>query len=89
MEHDYGVYGISVASQLSGIGIQQLRQYEARGLIAPERTSGGTRRYSDHDITRLRRIRHLLDQGVNLAGIAIVMDLQDANHQLRHTRDHD
>jgi DNA-binding transcriptional MerR regulator len=78
-----GVYGISVAAELVGTGVQNLRAYEARGLLEPERTEGGTRRYSANDLDRLRRIGELLDAGVNLAGIAMVMDLQDENTQLR------
>ena len=78
-----GVYGISVAAELVGTGVQNLRAYEARGLLDPERTTGGTRRYSTNDLDRLRRIGDLLDAGLNLAGIAMVMDLQDENHQLR------
>ena len=78
-----GVYGISVAAELVGMGVQTLRLYEARGLLAPERTDGGTRRYSANDLDRLRRIGDLLDAGLNLAGIAMVMDLQDENTQLR------
>lgn len=78
-----GVYGISVAAELVGMGVQTLRLYEARGLLEPGRTDGGTRRYSANDLDRLRRIGDLLDAGVNLAGIAMVMDLQDENTQLR------
>lgn len=78
-----GVYGISVAAQLVGTGVQNLRAYEARGLLEPERTEGGTRRYSANDLDRLRRIGDLLEAGLNLAGIAMVMDLQDENNQLR------
>ena len=78
-----GVYGISVAAELVGMGVQTLRLYEARGLLDPERTGGGTRRYSTNDLDRLRRIGDLLDAGLNLAGIAMVMDLQDENSQLR------
>jgi len=78
-----GVYGISVAAELVGTGVQNLRAYEARGLLEPERTEGGTRRYSADDLERLRRIGDLLDAGLNLAGIAMVMDLQDENTQLR------
>jgi DNA-binding transcriptional MerR regulator len=77
------VYGISVAAELVGMGVQTLRLYEARGLLEPGRTDGGTRRYSANDLDRLRRIGDLLDAGVNLAGIAMVMDLQDENTQLR------
>ena len=78
-----GVYGISVAAQLVDMGVQTLRLYEARGLLEPERTEGGTRRYSANDLDRLRRIGDLLGAGLNLAGIAMVMDLQDENSQLR------
>lgn len=78
-----GVYGISVAAELVGTGVQNLRAYEARGLLEPERTEGGTRRYSADDLDRLRRIGDLLDAGLNLAGIAMVMDLQDENSRLR------
>ena len=65
-----GVYGISVAAELVGTGVQNLRAYEARGLLEPERTEGGTRRYSANDLDRLRRIGDLLEAGLNLAGIA-------------------
>jgi MerR family transcriptional regulator, heat shock protein HspR len=78
-----GVYGISVAAELVGTGVQNLRAYEARGLLEPKRTEGGTRRYSVDDLDRLRRIGDLLEAGLNLAGIAMVMDLQDENSQLR------
>ena len=82
-----GVYGISVAAELVGTGVQNLRAYEARGLVEPERTEGGTRRYSANDVDRLRRIGDLLEAGLNLAGIAMVMDLQDENTQLRAETD--
>ena len=72
-----GVYGISVAAELVGMGSQNLRQYEARGLLEPARTAGGTRRYSVGDLDRLRHIGALLDAGLNLAGIAMVLDLED------------
>ncbi|HKT56827.1 MAG TPA: MerR family transcriptional regulator [Microbacterium sp.] len=78
-----GVYGISVAAELVGMGVQNLRAYEARGLLIPARTDGGTRRYSADDLDRLRRIRGLLADGLNLAGIAMVMHLQDENGRLR------
>ena len=78
-----GVYGISVAAELVGTGVQSLRAYEARGLLEPTRTQGGTRRYSANDLDRLRRIGQLLNAGLNLAGIAMVLDLQDENNRLR------
>jgi MerR family transcriptional regulator/heat shock protein HspR len=80
---DQGVYGISVAAELTGIGPQNLRLYESRGLLEPARTAGGTRRYSELDLTRLRRIGALLDAGLNLAGVAMVLDLESANTDLR------
>jgi MerR family transcriptional regulator, heat shock protein HspR len=77
-----GVYGISVASELSGIGPQTLRLYERWGLLTPSRTAGGTRRYSDDDLDRLKQITELVDQGVNLAGIVRILDLESRNSQL-------
>ena len=78
-----GVYGISVAAELVGLGVQTLRLYEARGLLEPQRTDGGTRRYSANDLDRLRRIGDLIVDGLNLAGIALVLDLEAENTQLR------
>jgi len=72
-----GVYGISVTAELVGTGVQNLRLYERRGLLTPSRTTGGTRLYSRDDVARLVRITELLDAGLNLAGIAMVLDLQD------------
>lgn len=78
----HGVYGISVAAELSGIPVQSLRLYERYGLLAPARSQGGTRRYSADDLTRLRRISGLVEAGVNLAGIARILDLEDDNETL-------
>src|ERR1700747_3155934 len=78
-----GVYGISVAAELSGIDPQTLRLYERRGLLTPSRSDGGTRRYSDDDLERLRRITELVDQGVNLAGIAHILHLETKTSQLK------
>ncbi|MBA2559051.1 MAG: helix-turn-helix transcriptional regulator [Propionibacteriales bacterium] len=78
-----GVYGISVAAELVGMGMQTLRLYERRGLLEPNRTERGTRRYSEQDLARLRRIGELLGAGLNLAGIARVLDLETDNAQLR------
>lgn len=77
-----GVYSISVAAELSGLGPQTLRHYESLGLLAPSRTEGGTRRYSDDDLERLKRISELVELGVNLAGIARILDLENRNGQL-------
>src|SRR6201989_1265126 len=82
-DDERGVYGISVAAELVGTGVQNLRAYEARGLLEPDRTDGGTRRYSANDLDRLRRIGDLLEAGLNLAGIAMVLDLETQNAQLR------
>src|SRR6476646_3688643 len=78
-----GLYGISVAAELVGMGVQTLRLYEARGLLEPQRTAGGTRRYSSNDLDRLRRIGDLLGAGLNLAGIVMVLDLERENARLR------
>jgi MerR family transcriptional regulator, heat shock protein HspR len=78
-----GLYGISVAAELVGSAPQNLRLYETRGLISPARSQGGTRRYSDDDLVRLREIGRLLDDGLNLAGIAAVLALQAVNQELQ------
>jgi DNA-binding transcriptional MerR regulator len=85
-QYSQPVYGISVAAELLGIGVQTLRMYENRGLVDPARTAGGTRRYSKKDLDRIDRVIVLLRDGLNLAGIAMVLDLQDENEQLRNER---
>lgn len=82
-----GVYGITTAAELVDMGAQNLRLYERRGLLEPSRTEGGTRRYSNADLDRLRRIGQLLDSGLNLAGVALVLDLEATNAQLRDSLD--
>ncbi|WP_428342582.1 MerR family transcriptional regulator [Mycobacterium sp.] len=77
-----GVYGISVAAELSGIPVQSLRLYESHGLLTPTRSDGGTRRYSADDLARLRRIGRLVADGVNIAGIGRILDLEDDNAAL-------
>jgi MerR family transcriptional regulator/heat shock protein HspR len=84
---DHGVFGISVAAEMVGTGVQNLRLYERRGLLEPSRTSGGTRLYSRNDVARLDRITELLDAGLNLAGVAMVLDLQDDLTEVRRERD--
>jgi MerR family transcriptional regulator/heat shock protein HspR len=76
------VYAISVAAELTGSGVQSLRLYERIGLVEPARTPGGTR-YSDADVERLHRIIELLAEGINLAGIGRILDLEQQNEQLR------
>jgi DNA-binding transcriptional MerR regulator len=78
-----GVYGISVAASLVGNAPQNLRLYEARGLVTPSRSEGGTRLYSEDDLARLRAISELLDNGLNLAGIQMVLGLQEENERLQ------
>lgn len=73
---DQAVYVISVAAELAGVHPQTLRIYERKGLVEPARTGGGSRRYSDDDIRLLRRIQDLTDQGLNLAGVKRVLDLE-------------
>src|SRR4051794_36968945 len=80
---EQGVYAISVAAELTGAGVQNLRVYERRGLVEPQRTDGGTRRYSEADLDRVRRILVLLDSGLNLAGIALVLPLEEENAEMR------
>ena len=79
---DRGVYAIAVAAELSGISEQSLRLYERHGLITPARSQGGTRRYSADDLVRLQRISELVAAGVNLAGIARILSLEDRNTAL-------
>jgi MerR family transcriptional regulator, heat shock protein HspR len=73
---DQGVFAISVAAQMASMEIQNLRVYERRGLVDPDRTPGGTRLYSEADVARLVRIGELLADGLNLAGIARVIELE-------------
>lgn len=73
---DDPLYVISVAAELVGVHPQTLRGYERAGLVTPSRTAGGTRRYSANDITRLRRIQTLTDQGVPHAGVARILELE-------------
>jgi DNA-binding transcriptional MerR regulator len=78
----HALYAISVAAKLAGTGQQNIRLYETKGLLTPSRTAGGTRQYSDDDIAVLLRIGELLDQGLNLAGVAKVLELEAANSKL-------
>jgi MerR family transcriptional regulator, heat shock protein HspR len=80
--NSHAVYSISVASELSGVDPQMLRIYEQRGLLAPFRTEGGTRRYSADDLERVAAITTLLSQGLNLAGIGQVLQLREETQQL-------
>ena len=78
-------YMISVAAELAGMHPQTLRAYEAKGLVTPERTLGGTRRYSEQDVERLRLIQQLTTKlGLNLAGVEHVLRLEDELRRLRN-----
>lgn len=74
---------MAVAAELTGLNPQSIRVYEVHGLVRPARTAGGTRQFSDHDIDRLDRVRTLLGAGLNLAGVAMVVDLEAENGRLR------
>lgn len=78
ISEEEAVYVISVASELSGMHPQTLRQYDRMGLVTPGRASGRGRRYSLRDIASLRNIQRLVGEGVNLAGIKRIMELESA-----------
>lgn len=85
-EQSRGVFAISVAAEMTAMQIQNLRVYERRGLLDPDRTPGGTRLYSPADIERLQHIGDLLNQGLNLAGIAKVLGLEEEVRSLTQAR---
>jgi MerR family transcriptional regulator, heat shock protein HspR len=87
------LYAISIVAEMLGVHPQTLRLYERQGLITPNRTSGKTRLYSERDVEQLRVILHLTqDLGINLAGVGLLLDLQEQMHQMqnemRRTFDH-
>jgi MerR family transcriptional regulator/heat shock protein HspR len=82
-DQDRGLFSISVAAELAGLHPQTLRIYEREGLVDPERSAGGTRRYSRHDIDRLQQICALTADGLNLAGIRRVLLLQEETARLQ------
>ena len=78
LDHDRPCYMISVAAELVGMHPQTLRIYEAKGLVRPGRTAGGTRLYSERDLEQLKLIQRLTTElGLNLAGVARVLILED------------
>lgn len=77
-DDDQAVYVISIAAELSGMHAQTLRQYDRIGLVTPDRASGRGRRYSLRDIASLRNIQRLVGDGINLAGIKRIMELESA-----------
>jgi MerR family transcriptional regulator/heat shock protein HspR len=86
-DDEAAVYAISVAARLASMQIQNLRVYERHGLVSPARTPGGTRLYSAEDVTRLVRIGELLADGLNLAGVARVLELEESVRRLRAAND--
>ncbi|MGP9745158.1 heat shock protein transcriptional repressor HspR [Brachybacterium sp. AOP29-B2-41] len=82
------VFVISVAAELSGMHPQTLRQYDRLGLVVPQRTRGRGRRYSPRDVVRLQEVQALSqDQGINLAGIKRILELQDEVSELESVRE--
>jgi MerR family transcriptional regulator/heat shock protein HspR len=75
-ENERALYIISVAAELAGVHPQTLRIYERKGLIEPQRTEGRSRRYSDRDIELLQHIQELTNEGVGLAGVKRILDLE-------------
>jgi MerR family transcriptional regulator, heat shock protein HspR len=92
MSTDYGpdraLFGISIAAELTGVNPQTLRAYEAKGLVDPHRTGGGTRRYSGNDLERVNQITTLLAAGLNLTGIEHVLALEEETRRLQAEVDH-
>jgi len=84
-ENTRAIYVISVAAQLAGVHPQTLRNYERSGLLEPSRTSGGSRRFSNEDLARLRRIQELTEAGCNLEGVRRILQLEA---ELARTREH-
>lgn len=82
--HHRAVYIISVAAELTGVHPQTLRVYERKGLISPARTGGMSRRFSDADLDRIRRVQELTGEGLNLAGVARVLELEAKIEHLRN-----
>ncbi len=82
-EETRAVYVISVAAELAGVHPQTLRIYERRGLVGPSRTGGGSRRYSEADIERLRHIGDLTAAGVNIEGTRRILELEAQLELLR------
>ena len=83
-DEDTPMFVISVAAQLSGLHAQTLRGYDRMGLVSPGRTSGGGRRYSMRDIALLREVQRLSqEEGVNLAGIKRIIELEQQVEQLQ------
>ncbi|MHB1088362.1 MAG: heat shock protein transcriptional repressor HspR [Acidimicrobiales bacterium] len=81
--HHHAVYVISVFAEIAGVHPQTLRNYERSGLLNPQRTSGGSRRFSEADLLAIRRIQELTNEGVNLEGVKRIMRLEAELAELR------
>lgn len=81
---DAAVYVISIAAEISGMHAQTLRQYDRLGLVSPDRATGRGRRYSLRDIAMLREVQRLVNEGINLAGIKRILELEEVNRVLSH-----
>lgn len=77
------VYVISVVAEIAGVHPQTLRMYERKGLVEPQRTAGNSRRYSEADVHQLRRIQELTQEGINLAGVRTILDLERQVEELK------
>jgi MerR family transcriptional regulator/heat shock protein HspR len=84
IDEERGVFMISVAAELADMHPQTLRMYEARGLIEPQRSPKNTRLYSQRDVERLRRIQRMTSQqGLNLAGVETVLEMEERVEKMR------
>jgi MerR family transcriptional regulator/heat shock protein HspR len=79
---DAAVYVISIAAEISGMHAQTLRQYDRLGLVSPDRATGRGRRYSLRDIAMLREVQRMVNEGINLAGIKKILELEEVNRAL-------
>ena len=77
-DEELALYVISVAAQLSGLHPQTLRQYDRMGIVSPSRAQGRGRRYSLRDIALLRNVSRMVSEGINLAGIKRIIELESA-----------
>jgi MerR family transcriptional regulator, heat shock protein HspR len=84
---DRALFSISVAAEITGVNPQMLRTYEQKGLLAPHRTEGGTRRYTSNELERISEIDALIKTGLNLAGVERVLQLQAENRRLQRRVD--
>jgi MerR family transcriptional regulator, heat shock protein HspR len=83
-QHERAVYVISVAAELAGVHPQTLRMYERKGLLAPERTRGNTRRYSERDIERIRAIQELTQLGgISLSGVKLFIEMREQLEEMQ------